>query len=82
MKSRTLEVEALDTRIVPAVITVHSALAEPPAGHTTVVVSSPAPVPVITASAFKTQGPSPCKLAVNHNETLVRARRGSKHRRK
>ena len=81
MKSRRLEVEALDARIVPAVVTVHSALAEPPTGHTAVVVSSPAPVPVIAASAVKTPGPLPCKLATNHNETLVRAGRGRKRRR-
>ena len=82
MKSRKLEVEALDARIVPAILTVHSSLAEPPAGHTAVVVSSPAPVPAIAASAVTTHGFSPCKLAVNHNETLVRARRGRKHRRR
>ena len=82
MKSRKLEVEALDARIVPATLSVHSPLAEPPAGHTTVVVSSPARVPTIPASAVPTHGYIPCKLAVNHNETLVRARRGRKHRRK
>ena len=82
MKSRKLEVEALDARIVPAVLTVHSSLAEPPGGHTTVVVSSPAPEPAIAASAVTTPGGLTCKLAVNHNETLVRARRGRKHRRR
>jgi hypothetical protein len=82
MKSRKLEVEALDARIVPAIVTVHAALAEPPSGHTTVVVSSPAPLPTIAAGAFTTQGGFTCKLAVNHNETLVRARRGRKHRRR
>jgi hypothetical protein len=79
MKSRKLEVEALDARIVPAIVTVHSALAEPPAGHTTVVVSSPAPV---LGSDVPPKGPIVCKLAVNHNETLVRARCGRKHRRR
>jgi hypothetical protein len=78
MKSRKLEVEALDARIVPATLTVHSSLAEPLPGHAAVVVSSPAPVPII---AVTTQGGSDGKLATNHNETLVRARRGSNHRR-
>ena len=82
MKSRKLEVEALDARIVPANLTVHSSIAEPPAGHTTVVVSSPAPVPAIAASAVPTPGGLPCKLAVNHNETLVHPRRRRKHRRR
>ncbi len=81
MKSRKLEVEALDARIVPAISTVHSSLAEPPAGHKSVIVSSPAPVPIIAASAVTTQGGTDGKLAMNHNETLVRARRGRKHRR-
>jgi hypothetical protein len=82
MKCRKLEVEALDARLVPAVVTVHSSLVEPPAGHMAVVVSSPAPLPAIAASAVRPHGGLPCKLAVNHNETLVRARRGRKHRRR
>jgi hypothetical protein len=82
MKSRKFEVEALDARIVPAVLTVHSSLAEPPADHTTVVVSSPAPVPAIAAIAVTPPRGLDCKLAVNHNEMLVRARRGRKHRRR
>ncbi len=40
MKSRKLEVLDARIRIVPAILTVHTSLAEPPAGHTTVVVSS------------------------------------------
>ena len=68
MKSRKLEVEALDARIVPAVHTIASSLAEPPAGLTTVVVSSPAPVPAIVASAVTT----PAFLAANLLPTTTR----------
>jgi hypothetical protein len=82
MKSRKLEVEALDARIVPAIVTVHSPLAEPPAGHTTVVASSPSVVPTIAASAVTMQGGSSGRISVNHHETLMRARRGRKHRRR
>jgi hypothetical protein len=80
MKSRKLEVEALDVRMVPAVITVHSSLAKPPAGHTAVVASSPAPVSAGGTIAVTMPGGLDYKLAVNHNETLVRARRGRKRR--
>jgi hypothetical protein len=81
MKSRKLEVEALDARVVPATLTVHCSITEPAAGQTTVVVSSPAPVPTPPPTGGTTHGPTSCKLAVNHNETLVCARHGGKARR-
>ena len=76
MKSRKLELETLEYRRVPASLTSFAPLAEPMTNPVVGVVATPQPAPAHTLTTLvkETDPPPPPKLAVNHNETLVRDR--------
>jgi hypothetical protein len=75
MKSRKLELETLEDRRVPASLTSFAPLAEPMTSPVIGVVATPEPAPAHTLTTLATPPKAlPCKLAVNHNETLVRDR--------
>jgi hypothetical protein len=75
MKSRKLELETLEVRRVPASLTSFAPVAAPTTSPVVGVVVTPEQAPAHTLSTLTTPAnASPCKLAVNHNETLVRDR--------
>ena len=81
MKSRNLELESLEDRRVPASLTSFAPLAEPMTNPVVGVVATPQPAPAHTLTTIATQpNASPCKLAANHNETLVRDRTRARKR--
>ena len=81
MKSRKLELETLEYRRVPASLTSFAPLAEPMTNPVVGVVATPQPAPAHTLTTIATQpNASPCKLAANHNETLVRDRTRARKR--
>ena len=81
MKSRKLAVESLEERRVPSAgLTGQAPAADARANEAIVFVPSPAATPALGASAVTSPDCPNGKLAVNHNETLVRDRRRTKKR--
>ena len=81
MKSRRLDLEALEDRKVPASFTSFAPLAEPMTNPVVGVVATPEPAPAHTLTTLGTQVKAPpLKLATNHNETLVRDRTRARKR--
>jgi hypothetical protein len=81
MKSRKLELETLEDRRIPASLTGFAPLAGPMTNQVSGVVATPEPAPAHTLTTLvKQDDPPPPKLAVNHNETLVRDRTRARKR--
>ena len=81
MKSRKLELETLEVRTAPASLIGYAPLAEPMTNPVIGVVATPEPAPAHTLTTLaKPANPLPCKLATNHNETLVRDRTRARKR--
>jgi hypothetical protein len=80
MKSRKLELETLEVRSAPASLIGYAPLAEPMTNVVIGVVATPKPAPAPNLTALATQAAIVCKLAVNHNETLVRDRTRARKR--
>jgi hypothetical protein len=81
MKSWKLELETLEVRSAPASLISFAPLAEPMTNPVVGVLATPEPVPAHTLTTLATPVKAlPCKLAVNHNETLVRDRTRARKR--
>jgi hypothetical protein len=81
MKSRKLELETMEDRTAPASLIICAPLAVPMTNQVTGVVATPEPPPAHTLTTLVTQADAPpAKLAVNHNETLVRDRTRARKR--
>jgi hypothetical protein len=80
MKSRKLELENLEDQKVPSSFTGYAAQAKLMTNPVIGVVATPEPAPIPSVTAIVKQ-PLSLKLAVNHNETLVRDRTRVRKRR-
>jgi hypothetical protein len=80
MKSRKLELETMEDRTAPASLAIYAPPAGPMTSQVIGVVATPQPAPALTALATPAD-PPPGKLAINHNETLIRDRTRARKRR-
>jgi hypothetical protein len=80
MKSRKLELDALEVRRVPASLISYAPPAEPMTNPVIGVVATPEPAPALTLTALAPQTEIVGRITQNHNETLVRDRTRARKR--